>query len=290
MAGRSDRQRYRLRRRLVPVSVGRSPKRPDRSGTTTAALPETTSPSGQTDEDPFRSTLQRSGIMARLDPRSSGQRRPPCHRIGHVDHGEGEVAPVGLQCFDAAGAGRLDRARFRRTGRQFLEQHQLPPADDALGVVGIGADDAAGAALVVGDRTVGEGVVGFLAVAVPLHQQKQGFVVGALVVVHRGFRARPDLIPDLPPHGRGRLTQRPGVLAAQDRPVGVVVQVDQVVAPPDEHRLPRGQQDTHAGLETARPVLGRAERRRGPVDRPHERSGFASTREQLRAERISLPS
>ena len=69
-------------------------------------------------------------------------------------------------------------------GRQLAQQRQLPLADDALGVVGVGAEDPADAALVVRHRAVGEGVVGLLRVAVPLHDEQQRLVVSALVAAH----------------------------------------------------------------------------------------------------------
>src|SRR5262249_47932084 len=82
-------------------------------------------------------------------------------------------------------------------------------------------------------------------------------------------------------HFRGRPAERPRMLAADDRLVGVVVEVDQLLAPADPDRLTRGEHDAHRGLEAARPEFGAAEGGGRPVERPHARPKLATTREKL---------
>ncbi len=93
----------------------------------------------------------------------------------------------------------------------------------------------------------------------PLHDQQQGLVVGAFVAAERLRRARSDLVPDLSPHDGGWLAKRLRVLAAEDRPVRIVVQVDQPFAQPDEHRLARREDDADQRGKAARPGCCRAE-------------------------------
>src|SRR6202789_304106 len=63
------------------------------------------------------------------------------------------------------------------------------------------------------------------------------------------------------PHLHTRPSQRVGVLMAQNRFEGVVVEPCPLRPPADEHRLFRSEEEIHQGLESLRPVLRRAERR-----------------------------
>ena len=118
----------------------------------------------------------------RVDAGGAGQRRAlRCVGLDQVDQRERQIARVGRQRRARQRARLLERARVRGARGQLAQQRQLPLADDARRVVGVGADDAAGAPLVVGHRAVGEGVVGLLGVAVALHDQQQRLVVGPLV-------------------------------------------------------------------------------------------------------------
>ena len=104
--------------------------------------------------------------------------------------------------------------------------------------------------------------------------RRQRLVIGSLVPEHRRFGAGTDLVPDLSPDLRRGLAQRPGMLASDDRPVGIVVEIDQLVSPPDEHRLTRGQHDPHGRLETLGPSVDRSRVRLYPspgtrIERTH---------------------
>jgi hypothetical protein len=114
------------------------------------------------------------GWMAGRQAGGSREHHPVALGLVEIDEGEREVAGAGGETAGAEGAGVAHRARFRRRGRDLAEQRQPALADDALGVVGVGAEDAAGAPLLVGDRAVGEGVVGLLGVAVAMHDEEEG--------------------------------------------------------------------------------------------------------------------
>src|SRR5208337_5521839 len=96
--------------------------------------------------------------------------------VEEVEQREGQVAPVGMQGKGGQSAGFLNVTRIGGPRRQFAQQSKLALANYAPRVVGVGADDPAGAALVIGHRAVRERVVGFLWVPVALHDQQQCFV------------------------------------------------------------------------------------------------------------------
>lgn len=73
-------------------------------------------------------------------------------------------------------------------------------SDDLLGVFGDHAEHARDRALVVGERAVGEGVVGLLHVAAALQEQLQRLVPGGLARAQHVLDARTGVLPDLGPH------------------------------------------------------------------------------------------
>ena len=161
------------------------------------------------------------------NPHRADERGRAAAGLGHVDHGEGQVARIGRQRLGGALAGLLPGAGFRGRRRQLAQQGELALADHPLGVVGVGAEDAAGGAVVGRDWAVGESVVGLFGVAVALHDQELRLDIGAFVAAHRRSQHGPDVAPDLAPHLGCRAAQRPRMPAADDRLVGVVVEVDQ---------------------------------------------------------------
>ncbi len=193
------------------------------------------------------------GGMVPGDARRAHERSRAAARLGHVDHGEWQIARIGCQRPGGAVAGLLPGPGLRRRRRQFAQERELALADHPLGVVAVGAEDAAGRAVFGRDRAVGEGVVGLFGVAVALHDQELGFDIGALVAAHRRGEHGPDVAPDLAPDLGRRTAQRPGMLAADDRFVGVVVEIDQVPPPADPDRLARGEHDADGCLEALRP-------------------------------------
>jgi hypothetical protein len=69
------------------------------------------------------------------------------------------------------------------------------------------------------------------------------------------------------------------MFAAYDGLVCVVVEVDELRAPPNEHRLARRKHDSHAGFQALRPGLDGSERSLAPIDLPHPGPHLASARE-----------
>jgi hypothetical protein len=198
-----------------------------------------------------------------------------------IDRGERHVARGAGEHLGGAFERIRHGARIGRSRGEVAEQRELALAEDARRIVGIRADDAAGLAAIVRHRAVRERVVRLFGIAVALHDEQQRFVVGAFVRAHRGHRARLDLVPDLAPDDRCGLRERDRMLAAEDRAIRVVVEVDQLIAPPHEHRLTRGQDDAHACLERLRPRAARPERRARPIELPHQRAHLAPSGEQI---------
>ena len=120
-----------------------------------------------------------------------------------IEEREGKVVGIQPPCTRRSPHRPRRRCGRRRFRRPALAAAQLALADHAQGIVGVGADDAAGTAVVVRYWTVGEGVVGLLRIAVALHDQEQGFVVGALVAAQRRARA-----PTCGPRSRARPPRR----------------------------------------------------------------------------------
>ncbi len=122
--------------------------------------------------------------------------------------------------------------------------------------------------------------MGLFAIPVPLHDQQQRFVVGSFVGGHGRLGARSHLIPNLAPHyGRG-LAERPGMFAADDRLIGVVVEIDQLVAPPDEHGLARGEHDADRGPKRLRPGFDGAQGSARPIHGTHQLAQFPAAGEK----------
>src|SRR6185503_16553551 len=96
--------------------------------------------------------------------------------------------------------------------------------------------------------------------------------------IEHGPDDRPDLRPDIP----AARTERPWVLGlTEHRAIGVVVQHDEVVPPPDQDGETRPQADIEGGTKAGRPSLYRAERCARPVDGRHELTHVAAAREKL---------
>jgi hypothetical protein len=87
---------------------------------------------------------------------------------------------------------------------------------------------------------------------------------------HDVFDLRPDNRPDLLPAVRSTLPHRRGVLTdAEARQVSIVVELNEIRAPPQEHRMTRVEEHRHERLQAVRPGVG------GPDPR-----GAADTDEQ----------
>src|SRR5262245_33380956 len=87
--------------------------------------------------------------------------------------------------------------------------------------------------------------------------------------------------PNLLPAVSTSLPHRRRMLAATEaRQIRVVVELDELGAPPKEHRVPRMQNGAHQRLKAAGPILRGTERRPAPIDRANELPGDSSSRQE----------
>ena len=204
--------------------------------------------------------------MLALEARAAGQVGGAGLPVEEVDQRERQV--LGGVRELAAGLGqRLVRAELGgRPGTEVAQRAHPPVPDDLLGVLGDHAEHARDRALVVGEWAVGEGVVRLLHVAAALQEQLQRLVPGRLTRAQHVLDARAGVVPDLGPHHRGGLAERPRVLLAEGvAAVGLVAEEGELRAPGHPHGEARGDEHADHRLEAARPPVGRAERRRRPV-------------------------
>lgn len=209
-------------------------------------------------------------------------------RLGPVDERERHVVTVSREKLRRAGAD-LGRGRapahvgeVPQGAKPTLPQHPTRRFED-------GDEDAADAAVLARDRTVGEGEVALLEVAVPVERKQ---------LVDEGARRRrpddaaehrTDEVPDFREGLVGAPPERRRVLRrAEDRAVGVVVELREALAPGDVHGVAGIQQDPERGLEALRPFRGVAERRARPVVRADPSAHVATAVEEPLGRRHAL--
>ena len=145
--------------------------------------------------------------------------------------------------------------------------------------------------------------MGLLDVAVAVHLQEDVLHPRRRAAAEGRLDERADDVPDLRPALRGRLPHRSRVLGAEDRPRGVVVDLDVAGSPPEEELEAVDQEDPHHGAQ-ARATRTRRRRsasttsrwsasarpsRRRPTDSPGPRLGVASERSRTRSIHPSHP-
>ena len=169
-----------------------------------------------------------------------------------------------------------------------------PVGQHAVGGLGDHVEEGHDRPVVVADAAEREGepgvrlerLAGLLRLVAAAHQERR------IVVVHGGAaRAdlrehRGDLGPDLRPDLRARPAEGRRVLGVQHRPVGVVVDEDEIVAAPEIDGEGRRQAGADGGAQRRRPALHRPQRRGRPVERTAERARIALTRERVALLRV----
>ena len=218
--------------------------------------------------------------MARLDTAGSREAGIGATAVEPVEQRKGKVARIGAQCTRRQRIDLRDGIGIPGARGDLAQECQAARADHPVGIVGIGADDAADAAIIVRDRRERKCVIGLLVIAVAMHHQQLGFRIGRLAP-HGGFDAFLDLIPDFGPDLACGPAQRTRMLAADDRQIGVVVEIDQLRAPPHPHGLARGQHDAKTCLQRPGPILRWAQRRIGPVQRTDGLAHLATTLQEI---------
>ena len=225
--------------------------------------------------------LRRRGLAV-LEADGAGESRPFATGLQQIEEGEGEILAI-LGELAADGGDRLLGARPGELGPEFAQELEAALAQDPLGLLGDDAEHPAHGTGIVGHGAVGEGVVGFLGVAAAFQEEEEALVIGGDTGRHDGLDAGTDILPDLGPDQVRRRAQRPGLLDAQGRPVGVVAEEGQLRAPGEPHGIARGEHDANDDAQALRPGLGRTQRCGRPVIGAHELAHLAAAREEVRA-------
>src|SRR4051812_129847 len=116
--------------------------------------------------------------------------------------------------------------------------------------------------VVLVDRAVAIGPPDLLEPAVARHRHQLVLVPGRAAAAHHLLNLRADNGPDFFPAFAARLAQRARVpLRTHGLAIGVVIELDQLGTPPDEHRLVGIEQDAKRGPQALRPAVRRPDRR-----------------------------
>ena len=106
-------------------------------------------------------------------------------------------------------------------------------------------------------------------------------VPGRLALGHDALDLGADDGPDLGPALAASRAPRGGMaIRSHAGPVAVIVELDQVGAPPEEHGVPRREQGADRRAQASGPGLDRAHGGRGPIEGPGERGHLAGAAEE----------
>src|ERR1700761_6791572 len=131
------------------------------------------------------------------------------------------------------------------------------------------ADDerAADVSFRIPDRTVAEGPVDIDQLSVTIDRNQLIFVPAGLTAFHDVVDQRTDDGPDLGPALLSTLAQGRRMLIGTDAwTIRIVIELDQVFPPPEEHGLPGTEKRIHGRKQKLRPPLHWANRSCAPVE------------------------
>ena len=189
--------------------------------------------------------------------------------VARVDECEGDVEGVSADRVDERARGILDAPRVARAEGEIAEQLEAPLTEDLLGHLAADAEHPADDARVVLDGAVREAEVRFLAVAGALERQ----LLRGDPVRHTGRHHSVDHRADGVPRFRLRLADRAAegvrVLVADQADVRVVVDLDQLRPPEEDHRVARREQRLDRAAQILRPRRHRPDWCLRPVERAH---------------------
>src|SRR5260370_3959433 len=154
-----------------------------------------------------------------------------------------------------------------------------------LGHVAANHEHAADAVVFV-DRAVAVGPVDLLEPAVTRHRNELLLMPRRASAAHHLLDLGTDNVPDFRPALPSTLTERPQMaLGSQGRPIGVVIELNKLRTPPDEHRVVGIEQNAQRGSQALRPGLGLPQRTRRPVVRPRQRAHLPAAGKEIHRSR-----
>ena len=170
------------------------------------------------------------------------------------------------------GAGLLGRLGLRRAGAEVAQDHDATLGNHLLCNLVHRRQHAADAPRrrVVGNRTVGDREMRFLDEAMATDLQKDILHPSGRPAVEGRIDQRLQDMSNFRPALAERLANRPGVLRAEHRTVGIVVNRNVFRPPPEQQGKPVRQQEADHHPQSRGPRPDRAKRRLGPVLRPDQ--------------------
>ena len=209
-----------------------------------------------------------SSSSARAAPgRHADLAHPPQPRPAALAAGRSGRTAMSLPCWArvAAAAWQALSAVLASATRaaSSLSMRDAPLRDHLLGDLvhrGKHPADAVRRAL-IRHRAVGDGEMALLDVAVAVDLELDVLHPGGGAAVERLIDQRTDDVEDLAPAFAHRPAEELRMLRAEHRAIGVVVDLDVLRPPPQEHREAVGEQQAHHHAQTRRPAVRRPERR-----------------------------
>ncbi len=144
-------------------------------------------------------------------------------RVEQVEQGKGDIGRVRGERVHGTAAGILRRPCLRGCARERAERAQPPLAEDTLGRLGHGGEDAADAAALVTDRAEGEGEVALLGVAAVVEEDELVLRPGRVAPREHAGEHWADDFPDLGKALHSSLPHCNRMFRADERAIGVVL-------------------------------------------------------------------
>ena len=162
----------------------------------------------------------------------------------------------------------IENARGPVVGTCGLSGGALALRDDAMCRLLANHERATNASIVVADWAVAVGPPDVFEPTVALDGQILVFVPCGVAPRHHLIDLRTDCNPAVTPELAAACAEGPRVpaTAPQDVPVVVVVELDELGPPPEEHRVSRGEHDANGCPQALRPARDGSERRGCPVE------------------------
>ncbi|CUI61607.1 Uncharacterised protein [Achromobacter xylosoxidans] len=210
------------------------------------------------------------GCRARLRIHAGRGKQFEVRVAASIEQAERHVARVARQHIaDTPRRGGRPGGRHRLRA-ELAQGFQTPRADDLLGGLGAGAENALdGDAVRRQDRAVGEGDVDFfarqVAVEIVFLVVGPGSLAAAIDTRKHGADFGPDLAPAFLP---GPAKRRRMLVGAQERNIGIVVQDAEILAPPEQDGKAGTQAQAQCRAQILRPQGGRPDRSRVPIQLP----------------------
>ena len=180
--------------------------------------------------------------------------------VSKYTNAKGRSLPVPRQNPSGHGASVFARFCLRDPGAELAQYSDPTFANDLLGGFVHGGQHTTDAArrTFIRNRTVSDRKVRFFRKSVSNELDLQILHPGRRPPEEGRVDQRFQNVPDLGPALRNRPAQEPRMFGTQDRPIGIVVDLDVLRPPPQQHGKPVGQHNAHHHAQTGRPARLRA--------------------------------